>query len=380
MAREYFSKEAILPPIGGTFDTNETIEDLFPSSKLSNIEAQRVMSVLTELQKKIYIVNFIQESMDKRMPTILTGEGYSLITEYQEVEKRYRTAAEAGKFAEAKEIMKAFKSTTRALLRHFLNNMNSFTKLRSLKRTKPPILTHFEHRLQEYKNLFYYRLKTTVEEENSIQEQLSQIVVKEMKTNNEVKALKEELETAKKDRMGEINRKNDIIRRLKDELKEIKHQGEDAAKSLELRSKQKEEIEIQQFSEREREIQADIDRMELQLKEDINRNREDESNARKKKFKIECEVENWILKYDQDMEEKQVEIDELAVIYSEEKSHLEELQSRFKDLQKEYDAILDEKKRSEAAEKVLVFNAGTCPGIRANEPKCQENPGFVERL
>jgi hypothetical protein len=45
------------------------------------------------------------------------------------------------------------------------------------------------------------------------------------------------------------------------------------------------------------------------------KNREEEALARKKKFKIESEVENWISKYDQDMEEKQVEIDDITVNY-----------------------------------------------------------------
>jgi hypothetical protein len=34
---------------------------------------------------------------------------------------------------------------------------------------------------------------------------------------------------------------------------------------------------------------------------------------RKKKFKIESEVENWIHKYDQDMEEKQAELEDITV-------------------------------------------------------------------
>lgn len=49
------------------------------------------------------------------------------------------------------------------------------------------------------------------------------------------------------------------------------------------------------------------------MEEDILRNREEEALARKKKFKIESEVENWIHKYDQDMEEKQIEIDDISV-------------------------------------------------------------------
>ena len=49
------------------------------------------------------------------------------------------------------------------------------------------------------------------------------------------------------------------------------------------------------------------------MEQDIIRNREDEALGRKKKFKVESEVENWIHKYDQDLEEKQAEIDEITV-------------------------------------------------------------------
>ncbi len=63
--------------------------------------------------------------------------------------------------------------------------------------------------------LVYDRLNTTVEEENQKQDQLSLIIAKEQKTSAEVKALKEDLEKAKRERNGEINKKNEIIRRLK---------------------------------------------------------------------------------------------------------------------------------------------------------------------
>ena len=43
------------------------------------------------------------------------------------------------------------------------------------------------------------------------------------------------------------------------------------------------------------------------------KNREEEALYRKKKFKIESEVDNWIAKYDQEMEEKQAEIDDISV-------------------------------------------------------------------
>jgi hypothetical protein len=63
--------------------------------------------------------------------------------------------------------------------------------------------------------LVYERLRTTIEEETAGQEELQLIVSKEQKTSSEVRALKEELERAKKERMGEINNRNETIRKLK---------------------------------------------------------------------------------------------------------------------------------------------------------------------
>ena len=104
---------------------------------------------------------------------------------------------------------------TRSLTRYFLQNPNALLKLRCLKSAKIPVIAQFEHWLQEIKMLVYDRLNTTVEEENQKQDQLSLIIAKEQKTSAEVRSLKDDLERAKKERNAEINKKNEIIRRLK---------------------------------------------------------------------------------------------------------------------------------------------------------------------
>ena len=110
---------------------------------------------------------------------------------------------------------------------------------------------------------------------------------------------------------------------------------------------------------------TEITGLRARLEQDIIANREEEALGRKKKFKVESEVENWIHKYDQDLEEKQAEIDEITVIYNqeilliaqkvlflEEKAHLDELQSQYSELQKEYESILQHQKLIEAEKKV----------------------------
>jgi DNA repair exonuclease SbcCD ATPase subunit len=326
------------------------------SSKLTNVESQRIMAVLQEIQKKVQLIGMLPDINDKKISTVMTGEALTQIKEMSGLELKYKTILESkpyeNQIQDLKEISKQIRLQTRSICRYFLGNSNAQMKLKYLKSAKPPAVAQFEHRLQEVKTLIYDRLRTTVEEENQKQDQLSLIIAKEQKTSAEVRAQREELEKAKKERNAEINKKNEVIRKLKDELKEIKQQAEEATRKLESRSKQKEDMDIKASEQKEAELKSEIERLKGQLEEVNNQHREEEALARKKKFKIESEVENWIHKYDQDLEEKQNEIDDITALFLEEKAHLDELQLQFVDLQKEYDQIQERQKVIEQKKKV----------------------------
>ncbi|KAH6579762.1 hypothetical protein BASA50_002917 [Batrachochytrium salamandrivorans] len=350
-------------------NTNETLDapstniipgdDSLYSSKLTNLEAQRIMAVQYEMQRKIVLVGLLPDVTDRRVSTVFGSETFNMIKEYRQLELKYKSILDIRNSdskpdsytIEIKDTAKAIKTATRSITRHFLQNSSALAKLRYLKSGKSPVVAQFEHLLQEIKMLVYGRLKTTVEEERDKQDQLAVIIAKEKKTSNEVKFLKENLEKAKKERLGEINKRNEVIRRLKDELREIKRQAEEATKKLESKSKQKEDADIQHFTEKESVICSTIEALENHLETNKIKNREEEAILRKKKFKIESEVENWIHKYDQDMEEKQSEIDDVTGIFLEEKTHLDELQARYADLQQEYEAILEKRRKAEERNK-----------------------------
>ena len=142
-----------------------------------------------------------------------------------------------------------------------------------------------------------------------------------------------------------------------EELREIKNDAEEATKRLESKSRQKEDFETQQFKERETSLLVDTTLLRQSLDENRSHNREEEAALRKKKFKIESEVENWIHKYDQDMEEKQTELEDISSVLSEEKAQLDELTLRYNELQKEYDVIMEARKLAAEAKKVRLYEA-----------------------
>jgi hypothetical protein len=82
-----FCTNSVIPPIqrGDILDTNSeavapaATDDFSYSSKLTNVEAQRIMAVLQEMQKKVHLVGLIQDNLDKRTPSVLNGESYALV-------------------------------------------------------------------------------------------------------------------------------------------------------------------------------------------------------------------------------------------------------------------------------------------------------------
>jgi uncharacterized protein YdiU (UPF0061 family) len=84
---------------------------------------------------------------------------------------------------------------------------------------------------------------------------------------------------------------------------------------LESKSKLKEENDMQMFRDKEKVLRPEIDQQTTKLLELQKAHQEEEAALRKRKFKIETEVENWIHKYDQEMEEKQNELEETIVKY-----------------------------------------------------------------
>lgn len=233
-----------------------------------------------------------------------------------------------------------------------MRHNSEFNKLRAMKPNRPPVISVFEHLIAETKNLMYEKLSMSAEQEASKQDKLSHIIAKEQKTSAEVAGLKEDLEKTKKERLMEVSKRNDQIRKLKgtkmsngDDLRDIKRNAEDTNGKFELKYAQKKEADLILFNEKEQLINIETNELKAKLDNDIAKDREEEALGRKKKFKIELECENWIHKYDQDMGEKQVEIDDITTLFNEENGHLEKLTTRYNFIQREYEDILAEKLR-----------------------------------
>ncbi|KAI9183944.1 hypothetical protein H9P43_002996 [Blastocladiella emersonii ATCC 22665] len=358
---------------------------LAPPPSLTDVHAQRVVAVLTEAMAKVEILMNVPPVMDRRATNMLGKELAHEIDGYN----RLRHAVDGSSDIASEHLRADLHSAVRNVCRAPLHSADARQELALYNahdtnqagggngRGRPSSGAASSHHLgaavakmEALKQLLASAKLLTVEkltrsaqdEENKMLE-LQRVIEREKKIREEVDVVRTQLEKAKKERLAEINVKNDAIRKLKDELKDIKQTAEDVARKLEMRTKNKEETDHAHFSEREATLLAETKALQAFLAATVAAHREEELNLRKRRFKVESEVDAWISKYDQDMEEKQAELDDLSAIYAEEKAQLDDLQARHDELNREYQRILEERKWQEEVRAKLEAE-------RAKRAKC----------
>jgi hypothetical protein len=173
------------------------------------------------------------------------------------------------------------------------------------------------------------RLLTTAEEERSRWEFVAEVMERERIAAANVRKLQQELATEKKGREKDVSLRHDVIERLKDELSELRMLNAERIKSSERQSKEREASELQHFQTKENALSQQGRQLRQELEASLRSNREAEEALRKRKLKLERDVEEWIKKYDTDMEDRHTELEELKDIVAREKRLLAEYDEHF---------------------------------------------------
>lgn len=227
------------------------------------------------------------------------------------------------------------------------------------------LITH----MSELRDILLNKLLTTPEEEKERMEYLQEISKRERNNAAIIEKLEAELKAAQDDKDEEIKKKNDVIRGLQADLRQIQKFSEDHIRRVKLEAEKQENTDKKNSEGRKQRLQQEVTQLNTQLQSLTLENRESEQELRRKKFKIETEVENWIQKYDQDMGERQNEYEEIDAVYTEEKKQLNELEERFKTLEEEYQQIMEERRlareRREAAEREMSLMVKASTTIQA---------------
>ncbi|KAL6035457.1 hypothetical protein STEG23_005659 [Scotinomys teguina] len=372
------------------------MKTLVPSkSKLSTIEAKRIMSVLDEGIQKVGLVTLMTymeshpEALEGMFPEDLVKairehldigqallEGASIL---QDKQKRLEEEEEEAEEASYRDhllsidlsrtslwpLAHQFQDSTKTILRLLINDPNVIRLLQMQAPGRSSGAQHLLDSLVELRGFLFEKLLTTPMEVREKNQFIQDITRRNERNQEVIDALQAELEEVLKNKEAEVEKENFVIQELKNHLYQVFKFSENSLLRTKQEAEKQQKVDYRASQARLAKIQQEILTLRSQYHNLVMENREVEQALRKKKYKVETEIENWVQKYDMEMSEKQDEYEDLESIHKEEKLQLEELKERHAVLVEEFAQIraeseINSKKRVEAErEMVRMVRAAT---------------------
>ncbi|XP_040587043.1 dynein regulatory complex protein 10 [Mesocricetus auratus] len=374
----------------------EPMKTLAPSkSKLSTIEAKRIMSVLDEAIQKVGLMTLMSyvethpEALEGMFPEDLVRairehldigqvllEGASILQEKQKQLEEEKEEAEESWCRDrllSLELCKAnlwslahqFRDSTKAVLRILFSNSQIITMMQVHAPGRSPGAQRLLEGLVELRGYLFEKLLTSPMEVREKNQFIQDINRRNARNQEVIDALQTELAEVLKNKESEVEKEKFVIQELKNHLHQVFKFSESSLLRTKQEAEKQQKVDYRASQARLAKIQQEILALRAQYHNLVMENREVEQALRKKKYKVETEIENWIQKYDMEMSEKQDEYEDLESIHKEEKLQLEELKERHAVLVEEFAQIraeseINSKKRVEAErEMVRMVRAAT---------------------
>jgi len=336
--------------------------------KLTNVEAQRIMAILEETYSKLDLMSKVpplQLPDEDELRKALGPDVLQLLQEQVVLEQQYEWVStpqieqkpeyHAGELPDFETLDDELRHSTRVVCRMLREAPGIVTRLQEAARFEDEndaqpsaTMQRFLATFSELKEQTYQRLSTSVEEEKSKEDWFLEISAREEKASQTLRQLQKEIRAEKQERERQVSARNETIKKLRDELDEIKAATVNEVKALESETKAQEEADRAAFQAKDTALRDELAKLKQEIASKKAENKEKEETLRKKKVKNESEVENWISKYDQDMDEKEKEITALRAIYEEERKEMMRLEDYFQKLMAEREAQLaEERKKAE---------------------------------
>jgi len=342
--------------------------------KLTNVEAQRIMAILEETCNKLELLSHVpplelpdeDQLRDELGPDVL-----QVMQEQSMLEQQYELVSAPQHDASAYDSNQALpdfetlddelRHSTRVVCRMVREAPVIVERLQDISGEATPIsdvMRKFLGTFIELKTQTLQKLSTSVEEEKSKEDWFLEISAREEKASQTLRQLQKEIKAEKAERERQVSARNETIQKLRDELEEIKTGTVNEIKALEADTKAQEEADKTGFQTKEAALKDELAKLSSKLATSKDEDRESEESLRKRKVKFELEVENWISRYDQEVDEKEKEIAALRAIYDEEKKELTRLEDYFNQLMIEREAQLAiERKKAEELARIQAQQA-----------------------
>ncbi|KAM6155758.1 dynein regulatory complex protein 10 [Rhynchocyon petersi] len=360
-------------------------------TKLTTIETKRIMSVMDEAIRKVEMVTLLSDVVANQAalgPDLLGADIKSELSHHEVISRNLMDSIQDlndqnRKLQELEEVedekgaievvgameklrarlpamMQQVKDSTKNILRLLLPSPQAARLLQLQALGRSPQAQKFLNCLIELRSFLFEKLLTSPMEAKDMAQFIQDIRKQDQRNQEAVGALENELRESLKNKDSEVEKENFVIQELKNHLHQVLKFSENSLRRTKQEAEKQQKADFRTSQARIAKMQQDMTVLRMQYHNLVTENREQEQALRKKKYKVETEIENWIQKYDMEMEEKQAELEELDAIHKEEKIQLEELRKKHDVLREEFLQIREEqevnsKKRLEAEEQLLLM-------------------------
>lgn len=349
-----------------------------PTSKPTNIDAQRILAIMDELKEKLTYLSVVTPQVLEG----LTGEegqtasellGPDLVKQFTEQitkEESYveRTAASDGYAHEGDQEQSEDLKKLQAFIKELHKNTLELCRmmkaaggqiivqeLRNFQETRPAQMVQFLKTLVDMQELTLKRLTTTVEEERSKMELLEHYKVKEADASKRRQQLDKDLNHIRREKEKSQTHRTEILTKLKAELLDVKENK--AYRMDTLRSKYEGRMKDfqAQFDARTAEYEKRIKDLQDKNKKLREASQSEETEKKRLTKRYEKEVFDEIARYDGTIKEMAFNLNEHQEGFRQEQKELMVLQEHFAKVQSEKDCISNEEGITDARRAKLDY-------------------------
>ena len=295
---------------------------------LGVIESARISAVVEEaLEKLSFLASITPDVMAHRdeLSQIVGDEITRIIQEQRGLETRYeqligqRTALKAlsnkSKFnanqEQVKEVARALRESTKELCRNLKGNPNIAENLSKIQTERSSLQNLLSKTLRELRESSFSTLTTTVEEEKARNDMIREVIAKEKEVSAAVKKLQADLANEKQQHEQEVEERNEIIGKLKEELVAVRTKSSIETKYLHKVARARGQSLNRAYNAETTELEQQIWHVKKELEIEVRANGETEDFLKKKQSHLQKEIQTWMVQYDTDIEEQERILEQL---------------------------------------------------------------------
>ena len=165
--------------------------------------------------------------------------------------------------------------------------------------------------LRELRESSFATLTTTVEEEKARNDMIREVVQKEKEVSAAVKKLQADLASEKQLHLQEVEERNEIIAKLKEDLVAVRTKSSIETKYLHKVARARGQSLNRAYNAQVTELEQQIWHVKKELEIETRAHMESEKFLKKKQADLQTEIQVWMQKYDEDIEEQEKILEQL---------------------------------------------------------------------